>query len=347
MTSYYSLFTTAFLYAFLVFLLGTSGKIGYAFQFTHDGNSLGDTYRPCLVQLFGAEQFRSSTLVPAVAARLSVILAKRYSQRHGYAHILYNCGGHGYCSKASSIEDACFSRQCTHVFYIDTDVMLHKERVDVIRYLVDDFNATITLGLDYYNTIKNPKWHDGTKRQFRTDSNAGMAVVACRTSHTRRILSEWQRLCRRFSPTHDDQEAITLMETLPQFARQGVFARDTLFLGQYSLVARHFPGDSAKKKRYPLPTDQGYSNERSLLQGSGLYKWVDAYWRKRGHALPETEKWRLANDTSTTWEGIGINFYQCPMKTEISYVGNVLRNLDLGTSGRKSLDSINENAIQP
>lgn len=183
------------------------------------------------------------------------------------------------------------------------------------------------MGIDYYQTMMQKSWHDGKDRAYRTDSNTGMILFNCHRPLSKRVLVEWERLCRRFSPHGSVQEAATLMETLPQYERHGVFVRDALMLGQYSLVAQHFPGDSGKSAEYPLSNKEFEANKKVLLN-SGLFKWVNAYWKKkRGTTVPITEKWRLS-PPNTGWDWQGPPFKVCPMKS--SYVGDALHKIGLG-----------------
>lgn len=199
--------------------------------------------------------------------------------------------------------------------------------------------AVFMMGIDYYDTMKEKTWHDGTQRLYRTDSNSGMIQFKCGNRLSKRILAEWERLCRRFSPHGSDQEAATLMEILPQYVRMGAFARDALMLGQYSIVARHFPGRGhIKKLDYPLPSDPEYSKKREEVLPAGLYKWVYAYWKTvHGTEIPDTEKWRLGDSNEDGWSWAGPSFKKCPMSQE-NYVEDLLRSLYLDNGRNSTLE---------
>ena len=151
--------------------------------------------------------------------------------------------------------------------------------------------------------------HDGTKRMYMTPSNAGMSVVACNQALSKRIILSWGELCRRYSPAKSDQEAITLLETLPQFVAAGAFVRDTLTLGQYSRFARHFPGDKGKALHSPLPSERGYRRARLNMSVSGIYKYMSSH----GDLLTRTEGWRTAaGEHGSPHDWYRGRFLRCP-----------------------------------
>lgn len=256
-------------------------------------DSSGGDYRPCILQIYGDGKLRRDTKVPSAAARLSVGMALEFSRRQRMTYHLYDCDGFGHCSKAPSIKDACYAQQCSHVLYIDADLLMHNPRVDVVGHMIKSYpEAVLITGVDYYGTMANPSWHDGTWAFYRTDSNAGMILFSCNHRLSFRIISEWERLCRRYSPIQDDQAALSLMKTFPQYQRYGVFVRDALILGQYSIIARHFPGDGGKKQVYPLASDRDYEEQKEAVsKNSGLYKYVRGYWKSQHVAeIPPTEQ---------------------------------------------------------
>ncbi len=283
-------------------------------------------YRPCLVQLFGSAELYKGTSLPAASARLSVQLARRLAKKHGMEHHLYDCGGFGYCSKPPAVADACFSQRCSHVLYLDADVFMHDDRLEVVDHLRKSYpDAVLLSGIDYYRTMMSERWHNGSARMYRTDSNSGMVQFKCDHRLSRRVLYEWERLCVSFSPTQDDQEAFTLLETLPQYKKLGLFARDALILGQYSVVARHFPGDKGKFSQYPLKTMADYETRKAKLQNSGQFKWLHKYWTKtRGMEIPETERWRIGKNSNAGWKWNGTAFKKCPLEKENSFVDRIL-----------------------
>ncbi len=283
-------------------------------------------YQPCLVQLTGDDHLHNGTSLSAAAARLSVKLAKQYAEQYEMQYHLYNCGGLGACTKAPSVANACFKQSCTHVLYLDTDVFMHETRINVLEQMTKSYpDAVLMSGVDYYNTMKTLSWHDGSGRFYRTDSNTGMVVVRCDHALSYRVLFEWERLCRSYSPHGSDQEAFTLMETLPQYQHLGFFVRDALMLGQYSVVARHFPGDRGKHLEYPLRGTKNYETNKAKFAHSGAFKWLEQYWTTtRRMEIPETERWRL-NSANAKWNWDGPPFKQCPLERDDSYVDR-LRN---------------------
>jgi len=261
--------------------------------------------RYCLMQMYGEHALRHGVRIPDAGARLSLTLANDMSMKQGYKHLVYGCPTRAFCSKPHSLANACFKQNCSYIFYIDSDVFVHDPLVNVIKDVSDAFpEAVVTMGIDYRRTMLNPKWKDGSDRWYRTDSNAGMSVVKCDAFLTQRVLVSWGHLCEHFSPYKSDQEAIQMLETLPQYQRRGIFARDVLFLGQYSLSAKHFPGDSGKNKNFPIPSDFNYTSRAQALQQSGMFKWMVKYWSTLNLTIPETEAWRLSphDEVGWTWD---------------------------------------------
>ena len=203
--------------------------------------------KKCLVQIQGVEDLKTGTRIADVGARLSVFLAREFAKVRGYDYHIYDCTEH--CAKPKVFADAAFRLRCTHIFYIDSDVFIHSpHRADPVVDLEQHFaDFILASGLDYRGTNRNPNWHNGKEKFYRTESNAGMLVLRCDEKHrnadlAKRLLVEWANLCAYYSRS-DDQEAYSELETLPQYAGH-VFVRDTLYLGQYSRFAKHFPGTS-------------------------------------------------------------------------------------------------------
>jgi len=272
-------------------------------------------------------------------------MAQEFAHKQDMAYYLYDCLGSGSCGKAPAIRDACYSHQCTHVLYIDEDVLLHDTNTDVVRHMAQSYpDAVMMMGIDYYGTMKDQTWHDGKQRMFRTDSNTGMIQFKCGNRLSKRILAEWERLCRRFSPHGSDQEAVTLMETFPQYEHMGAFVRDALILGQYSVVARHFPGDPGSKLEYPLPNDREFEKKKSELENSGHFQWLHTYWKEiHGTEVPDTEKWRLDDSNEHGWSW-NASFEKCPLNQK-SYVTDLLSSLYLDNPIHSSLDELHESKI--
>jgi len=84
-----------------------------------------DQFRPCVMQLYGDRDLRKGTSVRAAGARLSLTMANEYARKQDMSYYLYDCMGLGTCGKAPAIRDACYKQQCTHVLYVDADVLLH------------------------------------------------------------------------------------------------------------------------------------------------------------------------------------------------------------------------------
>jgi len=265
-------------------------------------------YHPCLVQLYEENALRHAAGVPDAGARLSLQLGHKMAEALNYSHHLYDCKTQVHCMKPRALADACYQQSCSHIYYTDSDVFLIDEGIDVIQDVRDNFpDAVVAMGLDYHKTMINPAWHDGTKRMYRTDSNAGTSVIACNQPLSKRVLLSWSHLCHRYSPAKSDQEAITLMETLPQYVHANIFVRQVLFLGQYSIIAKHFPGDKGKSLlahlAFPLPGQFNYTGISNELEGSGMFKFMRDYWQSRG-LFPETEAWRVSDQLTTGWTGL-------------------------------------------
>lgn len=336
-------FVTQLSTKWLIAIQATMGTTNSENEFKY--NTVENTeYRPCIIQLWGDEILRKWEAISAAGGRLSVTMARDFARKQNMAYHLYDCMGLGTCGKAPAIRDACYVQQCTHVLYIDADVLLHDTDTDVVRHLTEVYpDAVFMMGIDYYRTMKTARWHNGKDRLYRTDSNSGMVQFACNKPLSKRILAEWERLCRRFSPYGSDQEAATLMETLPQYQHSGTFVRDGLMLGQYSIVARHFPGGGDKIEDYPLPTYPDYKQRVAGIK-TGLFKWVHAYWKTvHGTELPPTEIWRLDDKSKEAgWNWTGPAFKKCPLN-QGNYVADLLSSLDLDHEHHPSLDQIKEN----
>ena len=162
----------------------------------------------CLVQLYSKHSLQHGGSIRDAAARLALQLSHQLAKRHGYKQRVYSCDNNAYCSKPPTLGHACFVDNCSYIFYVDSDVLIHDTSIDIIADVRSNYpDAAVTLGLDYRSTMLNPKWKDGQDRWYRTDSNAGMSVINCQNHHARRIIESWTHLCRRFSPKHSDQAA--------------------------------------------------------------------------------------------------------------------------------------------
>lgn len=297
---------------------------------------------PCLVQVYGSNELRNGTTVFDASARLSLSLSKHYSDIHNYNFHIYDCMKAGLSGKPPSIWDACYQQQCSHVFFVDVDVFIHDPRVDVIKFMMNLYPESVMMtGIDYYHTMKNPMQHFGVTRLWRTDSNTGMFVFDCGKPLSRHILVEWERLTHRFSPYNDDQEAFTLMETLPQYEDRKAFVRDAFLLGMYSTIARHLSGPHGKDATYPLSTDDVKKNLKKLKR-SRLALWLSYYWEQiKGEAVPSSELWRIRENQSE-WSWNGPPFLKCPLSNNHS-ASNMLLKHGLVDHEKKSsnlLDSI-------
>ena len=233
----------------------------------------GPPAKLCLVQVQNERDLKNGTNVGSLGARLSITLAREMAKVQNYEYSLYDCEGR--CLKPLALADACEKRDCDYVLYVDSDVFFHSpHRADPLRELAALFPGfVLATGLDYYDTNKATKWHDGSSRFYRTNTNAGMLALNCHKRITRHILAEWSGLCKYYSPTNSDQEALTQIETQPQYA--SAFVRDSLFLGQYSQIARHFPGDP--NKGVPIPSLDDDDDAWNTARVSSIFRFAQAW----------------------------------------------------------------------